>query len=146
MYDPEQGVRTAVGDMLSARNRPTATLFAGDFIVFVAGGSTAGNDLASAELFDPATRSWTARRRSSRASNSRRSSYQMAPSSWRAELVAILRRSAAEIYDPVSRTWSATGPMTTWRASPAMTLLQDGTVLITGGYGSRRRHEHRRVL
>jgi len=42
--------------------------------------------------------------------------------------------SNAELYDPATGTWTATGPLNTGRASFTATLLQNGEVLVAGGY------------
>jgi hypothetical protein len=39
-----------------------------------------------------------------------------------------------ELFDPVTRIWTKTGLMTRWRYHPLAVLLQDGRVLVAGGY------------
>ena len=41
--------------------------------------------------------------------------------------------SSAELYDPAARTFTPTGAMTVPRAGQTITMLQDGSVLLTGG-------------
>ena len=62
LYDPRTGTWTATGTMVEARHWPTATLLP-DGTVLIAGGENGMNgihEVASAELYDPRSRTWTA--------------------------------------------------------------------------------------
>jgi hypothetical protein len=50
-----------------------------------------------------------------------------------AVLVAGGRTGTAELYDPQIGKWALTGSMAVSRSRPALTQLDDGTVLVTGG-------------
>ncbi len=43
------------------------------------------------------------------------------------------------IYDPTANSWSGPCPYRSARSLPALTLLRDGSMLMTGGYGAERR-------
>jgi hypothetical protein len=43
---------------------------------------------------------------------------------------------STEIYDPVTDSWSTAAPMASRRAAASAVALDDGSVLVTGGYGS----------
>src|SRR6266542_2855339 len=106
--------------------------------VLVAGGEDANfNVVASAELYDPASGSWTA----TGSLNSARRNYTATLLSNGKVLVAggvggsgnVL--TDAELYDPVSETWTATGSLNNERYLHTATLLLDGKVLVTGALG-----------
>ena len=62
LYDPTSGSWTAVGHMLENHGIACATTLLADGRVLVAGGSKAAwwtGALASAEIYDPGTRTWT---------------------------------------------------------------------------------------
>jgi hypothetical protein len=139
IYDPSTGSWTSVGDMNEARAGFTATLLP-DGMVLVVGGSqnsTEGLALnASAELYDPNSRSWTA------------TGNLLAPrDGFTATLLASgkvlvaggttspgeLATATAELYDPTTRSWTSTGAMVEARAAAVATLLPDGEVLVAGG-------------
>jgi N-acetylneuraminic acid mutarotase len=133
LYDPDSGRWTGTGSMIKARGGHTATLLS-DGNVLVIGGYVldaqgATEALASAELYDPRTGTWTATASMKQA---------------RSDLTATLLRNgkvlvvgngrSAELYDPGDGSWTATGEMNQIRGfGSTATLLPDGTVLVAGG-------------
>ena len=126
--------------MDGARDAHTATLLS-DGTVLVAGGGgpvipgghTSSFDLlASAELFDPSTGSWTA------TGSMNEARYVHTATLLRNGTVLVIGATtgSAELYDPSTRTWTVTGSMTEARDIAGATLLPDGTVLVAGGYSS----------
>jgi N-acetylneuraminic acid mutarotase len=139
---PAAGTWTATGSLITARAEFTATLLP-DGKVLVAGGipdNTEQVQLASAELYDPSTGTWSA----TGAMTAARSKHTATLLASGKVLVAggLCERgtptcplgalAAAELYDPRSGKWSATGAMTTPRYLHTATLLKDGSVLVTG--------------
>jgi hypothetical protein len=45
--------------------------------------------------------------------------------------------SSAELYNPATGTWAVTGSMNTGRVAQSATLLDNGTVLVAGGYNAK---------
>jgi hypothetical protein len=140
LYDPGTGSWSSTGSMTIARWIHADTLLT-DGKVLVAGGCgvpsfSATPSLASVELYDTATATWT-------------STGSMAdPRCWHTAirlqngkiLVAggspdsgVTSLSSAEIYDPATRTWSPTGSMAQARFAHTATLLPNGRVLVSGG-------------
>ena len=133
------GTWTATGSMITARYGHTATLL-GNGTVLVAGGqNTAGQALATAELYDPTAGTWTA----TGSMITARYGHTATLLSDGRVLVAGGQdkgghvTGAAEIYDPTAGTWTATGSMVFARTFQTATALGNGKVLVAGGHNER---------
>ncbi|MGK4008028.1 kelch repeat-containing protein [Sorangium sp. So ce1036] len=132
LYDPTTDTWTLTGEMLHARNRPTATRLPNGMVLVVAAYDDDDGPVR-AELYDPETRTWTA-----------------TGEMWTARidhtatlvngLVLVAGGSVegktpevAELYDPETNEWTPTGAMGYLRFGASATLLQNGKVLVAGG-------------
>ena len=139
LYDPSSESWTAIGTMMGARAYHTATLLP-DGTVLVAGGTTSsgsGDALASAELYDPISESWTAigtmmRARAYHTATLLPDGTVLVAGGTTSGVV----QASAELYDPGTGSWTATKNMVGVRSGHTATLLPDGTVLVAGGSSS----------
>lgn len=126
---------TNVAPMVTGRMNHTATLLPSGKVLVVGGMTADSTPLASAELYDPATNTWS-------------SAGSLATS--RTVHVAALLPSgkvlvaggahgdsnpiaSVEIYDPASNSWTLAPSLATERYAPAVAQLDDGKVLVVGG-------------
>ncbi len=146
LYDPATGTWSLAGTMNSARFFHTATWLANGKVLVVAGYDSNSPDatpLRSAELYDPATGSWTV------------TGALITARVFSTETLLLNGKvlvagggpddenglDKAELYDPATGQWSATGSLTIARAGHTATLLPNGKVLIAAGYNGNSLHK-----
>ena len=122
---------SGVAPLTQGRWGHTATLLEDGRVLIVGGQSTPSQKLASAEIFDPATETWSA----AASMAERRSSGHRSVLLEDGRVLALGENDdgTAEIYDPATDQWSAAGTMIQAREWASATLLPDGRVLVAGG-------------
>ena len=126
----------ATGGMSVARSDATATLL-NNGMVLIAGGMASGNYLSEAELYNPASGTFTV----TGSLNAARELHSATLLNNGMVLIAGGYNASgflgsAELYNPATGTFTVTGSMSTPRRFAPTILLQDGTVLIAGGAGA----------
>lgn len=134
------GTWTKTGSLNTARSFHTATLLPNGQVLVAGGIDAAGNRLASAELYNPATGKWTVTGSMATARSGHTATLLpngevlVAGGSFSVSIAGIVSYTAtAELYNPSTGQWTATGSMTTPRSAYGATLLQNGQVLVAGG-------------
>ncbi|EPX64752.1 hypothetical protein D187_000174 [Cystobacter fuscus DSM 2262] len=145
LYLPASGTWQATGRLSTPRFNHAAVLLPNGKVL-VAGGfgsESSGPALKSAELYDPATGTWSPTRDLTHARGFHTMTLlpggkvlvtggglQPNPDAEGNTLVP-----EAELYDPAAGTWTSAGRMSTGRAWHTATLLSGGKVLVVGGAG-----------
>jgi hypothetical protein len=137
---PQTIYASATGDIITPRAHPSATLLPNGKVLIACGYGTFGaqfsNPLSSAELYDPATGTWS----STGNLNTTHGGEEFTTTLLQNGKVLVVggspgggALSSAELYDPATGTWNPTGNLITGRLYHAGTLLANGEVLVVGG-------------
>jgi Calx-beta domain/Kelch motif/Galactose oxidase, central domain len=137
LFDPATGTWSTTGNLNTTRTDYTATLLPNGKVL-VAAGLNRHRDvpdvlLNSAELYDPATGTWSM----TGSLNAARFDHTATLLPNGKVLVAGggfagNELNSAELYDPTTETWSTTGNLNESRSAHTATLLQNGKVLVAG--------------
>jgi WD40 repeat protein len=126
---------TSTGSLNTGRAGNTTTLLANGKVL-VTGGYDGTDRLASSELYDPATGTWSETGALS-LGRSRPTAILLPNGKVLAASGSIaaggVRTLTCELYDPAAGSWSNTGAMLAGRAGHTATLLPNGKVLVAGG-------------
>jgi hypothetical protein len=122
--------------MTAARTAHTATLL-GNGKVLIAGGYSDKANLRTAELYDPATRTFTATGSMAAARVYHTATLLLSGKVLIAGGTEVKILASAELYDPTTGTFTATGDMAVETSAHTATLLSSGKVLVAGGSDGR---------
>jgi uncharacterized delta-60 repeat protein len=125
---------TTSASLTTARYAHSSTLLPNGKVLVVGGNNSSDSPIASAELYDPASGTWSATSplSSSRAFHTATllpNGKVLVAGGYNGSYLA-----SAELYDPATGTWTSTGSLATARAYHTTTLLPNGKVIISAGF------------
>lgn len=140
LYDPISGSWSPTGSLNIQRGAFTATLLSTGNVLVAGGVGDSDETLHSAELYDPATGTWgfTGNLVSPRFFHTATPLLDgriLVVAGWDDDFFQTVT-SAVELYDPLAGSWSSAASLDKGRVFHTATRLQDGRVVVAGGYAS----------
>ena len=130
------GSWTTTGSMITGRYQHSSTCLL-DGRILIAGGQNRGVDLASAEIYNPLTKTWNEVNNAPTALVHHTAT--LLPSGevlFAGGIASTFSPISVFIFNPADGMWTTTGNLITRRYRHTATLLPDGRVLVAGGYGT----------
>jgi N-acetylneuraminic acid mutarotase len=139
LYDPATGTWSLAADMPRIRTLHTASLLPSGKVLVVGGAQNIGDQspTAAADLYDPATNTWSTVASMTVPRNAHTATLLpdgkvLVAGGYNNPAYPI----ATELYDPVTDSWSTAGNLASPRYSPSAALLPNGRVLVIGGFNA----------
>src|ERR1700682_2027099 len=131
-------VGTAIGQMSSPRSFAAMARLPNGKIL-IAGGDNGTTPIAEAELYDPTTGRWMptasmSTLRSYAAVTTLNDGRVLVVGGYNNRTCGPCGQNSAELYNPSTASWTLAGTMSVARASATATTLNDGRVLVAGGW------------
>ena len=142
LYHPATGTFTTTGNPNTGRIFNTATLLSNGQVLVAGGSDSNWNQIATAELYSPASSTFTFTgslntARTAHTATLLNNGKVLIAGGWDSNGNYITSDAGSgELYDPTTGTFVSTGSLNTARDTHTATLLNDGTVLIAGGFDS----------
>ena len=138
IFDPSTGLWDVAGSMGTPRVAFSATLLSTGRVLVAGGVDNDDLSLTSCELYDPASGTWSptgslAEARYGHTATLLGDGSVLIVGGAQDDFEGLTTKSA-ELYDTASGKWAATGALRIDRSSHTATLLDDGKVLVTGGW------------
>jgi len=132
LYDPVTGSWSPAASLADGRSWHTATQLPNGKVLVVGGVSNNSrpNATSSAELYDPATDTWSV---AANLTTGRSGHTATLLANGKVLVVGGNGIPSAELYDPATDSWSAAASLVTARSGHTATLLANGKVLVVGG-------------
>jgi PKD repeat protein len=138
VFNPASGMFSQAIALNTPRTAAAAALLPNGRVL-LAGGSRSNMSLATADIWDPATNTWTAATGSMMTPRTSATATPLADG--RVLIVGGYndnpgRVGSAELFDPATQTFSPAGALATPRSGHTAVALADGSVLVGGGYAN----------
>jgi hypothetical protein len=141
LFDPSTDTWSSAAPMSELRWQHTATVLSSGRMLVTGGTTSSSGPFATAELYDSASNAWSSAglmsspRYQHTASLLGNGTVLVAGGNDGDSCTCTTFLTSADLYNPTTNSFTATGPLNTARYAHTATVLANGKVLVTGGFG-----------